>query len=98
MATNQEVAGSSPAGRTKSTTFSDAFLPDPFVHHSFATVFPQSKGFGALNALCRWLHEQGILRERVRLQPLNVRKTAYDAVVSAEASGSLKMLYQRPIT
>jgi site-specific recombinase XerC len=28
----------------------------------------------ALNAFCRWLHEEGVLRERVKLQPLRVEK------------------------
>ena len=28
----------------------------------------------ALNAYCCWLHEEGVLRERVQLQPLRVEK------------------------
>lgn len=28
----------------------------------------------ALNAFCRWLHEEGVLRDRVKLQPLRVEK------------------------
>jgi hypothetical protein len=28
----------------------------------------------ALNAYCRWLHEEGVLRDRVKLSPLKVEK------------------------